>query len=456
MKTFLAILFDSVHTKKNNNNNDNNSNDDDSSSATEDDDSEEVASFLSAESLRSFLRIDDLHDLIINHIAPQVTVIGEFGRLICGIIQDQESADLFSNIESFSAILKCFHRSKTSQDAQRIASSINNILFYNPSSNKLLNSLPVVEAFSFIIPLASDAEAVRWISNALEKILDNNEEAQEKFATREFLTILRGMEQHATTSLSLLSFRPVLDLVRLMTVVTEDDRSAISFLRNASTSSQLKSAVDCLPHHEKHFTAQVRDLLIAKKDLIVDAESANSVVKFLFSFSHAESLLPLLRTKEVHDLIIIHIAPHVTAIEGVGELICAIVRDQESVAFFSNVESFSAILKCFHRSKTSDDARWIASAMNNILTHNSSSNKILNSLPVVEAFSFIIPLANDDCAVRWISNALKNILDNNEEAQKKFATPEFLKIFQGMEKHVTTDDAKTQLQKVLNFLEPNQ
>jgi hypothetical protein len=200
MKNLLAVLFHVVHGKNNTNNDNNNSNnDDDSSSATNAGCRQEVVSFLSEDSLHSFLRIEDLHDLIINHIAPRVTAIEEFGRLICGIIQDQESADLFSNIESFSAILKCFHRSKTSKDAHWIASSINNILKHNPSSDKLLNSLPVVEAFSFIIPLANDAEAVFWISNALQKILDNNEEGQQKFATPEFFNIFQGMEKHVTT-----------------------------------------------------------------------------------------------------------------------------------------------------------------------------------------------------------------------------------------------------------------
>jgi hypothetical protein len=156
------------------------------------------ASFLRADSLRSFLRIDDLHDLAINHIAPHVTAIDEFGRLVCYIVQDQQSAILFSNINSFSAILKCFHRSKTSNGARWIATSINNILNNNPSSKTLLNSLPVVEAFSFIIPLVNDEAAVQWILYALEKILKNNEEGQNKCGTAEFLKIFQGMKKHAT------------------------------------------------------------------------------------------------------------------------------------------------------------------------------------------------------------------------------------------------------------------
>jgi hypothetical protein len=209
MKNLLAVLFNFVHRKDNNNDDSN----DDSNSVTNAGFQEEVASFLRAFSLCSFLRIEDLHDLIINHIAPRVTAIEEFASLICTIVQYQQSAELFCNVESFSAILKCFHRSKTSRDACFVTLSINNILNYNLSSNKLLNSLPVVEAFSFIIPLVNDEAAVRWISKALEKILDNNEEAQQKFGTAEFFQIFKGMEKHASTDESKKQFQTVFELL---------------------------------------------------------------------------------------------------------------------------------------------------------------------------------------------------------------------------------------------------
>jgi hypothetical protein len=441
MKTFLAILFDFAHRKNNNNNN---SNDDDSSSVTNAGCRQEVASFLSARSLRSFLRNDDLQDLIINHIAPRVTAIYEFGKLIRNIVQDQESAKIFSNVESFSAILKCFYRTNTSEDAHWIATSIYMILIYNPSSNKLLNSLPVVEAFFFIIPLANDKDAVERISDALLRILKDNEEAQEKFATPEFFKIVQGMEKHATTYGSKFSFEHILGFV---------DRTDFSKpIANATTSSQLKSVVDALPRHEKYYTEKVRDLLIAKKNLTVDAETADSVVKFLqpFSQDYCDSFRPLLRTNEVHDLIINNIAPHVKAIYEFGGLICNIThRNKPTAELFSSVESFTAILKCFHRSKTSKDAYRITSSINNIIYYNPTSNKLLNSLPVVDAFSFIIPLAIDPDAAEGISKALEKILSNNEEAQKKFAPPEFLKIFKEMEKHATNVRSKKSFQDVL-------
>jgi hypothetical protein len=445
MKTFLAVLFNFVHRKHNNNdddNNNNNSNDDDSSYVANAGFHKEVASFLDEDSLRSFLRIEDLHDLIINHIAPRVTAIEQFGRLIC-FVQEQQSAELFSNIESFSTILKCFHRSKTSADANWIASSVERILLCNPSSNILLNSLPVVEAFSFIIPLAKDGEAVECILESLLKILKSNGEAQQKFTTPSFFQILKGMEKHETSIFSQAPFEYVLGFV--------NPTDFLKPLVDATTSSQLKSAVDAVPRHEKYLTSQVRDVLISKKDLIVDSGTADSVVTFLESFSAEESRVPLLRTKAIQDLIINHIAPHVTAIYELGSLICSIVQEQQSADFFTNVESFSAILKCFHRSKTSNEACWIAGSISNIIKYNPSSNKLLNSLPVVEAFSFIIPLVDDDDTVYLISSDLMKIFKNNEGAQKKFGTPEFLEIFKGMENYALRDESKTAFQSVADI-----
>jgi hypothetical protein len=209
MKTLLAVLFDLVHRKDNNNN----SNDDVSSRVTNDGYNQEVASFLRVDSLRSFLGIEQVHDLIVNHIAPHVTAIDKFGMVICNIVQDRLSAELFSNVESFGAILKCFHRSRNSTDAYLIAGSIINILNFNPSSNKLFNSLPVVEAFSFIIPLAYYDDPVEWISLALVKILDDNEEAQRKFGTPEFLEIFQRMENYVTSMRSDESFRKGIELL---------------------------------------------------------------------------------------------------------------------------------------------------------------------------------------------------------------------------------------------------
>jgi hypothetical protein len=401
-------------------------------------------SFSAVNSLRPLLRTKEVQNFIINHVALHVTAIEEFGRLIRNIVQNQQSAEFFANAESFSAILKCFHRSKTSDDATEIASSIHIILNYKPSSNELLNSLPVVEAFSSIIPLAKDACAVEWISKTLNKILDNNEEAQQKFAAPEFMKIVKGMEKFATTDDSRGSLKIATDAFQLIILR--------KFLESSISPHELRSAVVSLPHNEKYFTSRVRDLLIAKKDLIVDSETADSVAKFLFSFSNDESLRRLLQTKEVRDLIINNIAPHVTAIEEFGEMICSIVQDQQSAEFFANIESFSAILKCFHRSKTSKDAREIASSINYILKKKPSSNKLLKSLPVVESFSFIIPLANETGAVYCISNTLNKILENNEEAQQKFAAPEFVKIFQGMEKFATEFFLKAAVTSIVDIL----
>jgi hypothetical protein len=153
MKTLLAFLFDLVDKKNNNNdNNNNNFNDDDSNYVTNAGYQEEVASFFSAHSLRSFFRIEDLHDLIINHIAPQVTAIEEFGSLIFNItLYNKPAAEHFSNGESFSAILKCFHRSKTSNDVRWIATSsttfFTTILLPTNSSTHFPSSRPSPSSF---------------------------------------------------------------------------------------------------------------------------------------------------------------------------------------------------------------------------------------------------------------------------------------------------------------------
>jgi hypothetical protein len=245
----------------------------------------------------------------------------------------------------------------------------------------------------------------------------------------------------------------VVVVVAILAISTLVSATSIAPLQRATTPSQLKSAVDSLPQNEDYFTEEVRDLFIAKKDLIAGAATVDSVAKFLFSFSRIESRQALLRTSEVQDLIINTIAPYVTDAFTFGSLTCNIAEKKSGADLYSNVESFSAILKSFYRSETSDDVHWIASSINNILHHNPSSNKLLNSLPVVEAFSFIIPLAKHSEAVQWISNALLLILDNNEEAQKKFATPEFLNIFRGMEKQTKTDAAKKSSRNVLVFVD---
>jgi hypothetical protein len=407
-------------------------------------------SFSFVESRCHSLQTKPVHDLIINHIAPHVKAIYEFGGLISNIVKDQQSADFYTNAESFAAILKCFHRSKTSEDAHRIASSINSIFLHNPFCNKFLNSLPVVEAFSFIIPLANDADAVHRISEVLLKILDDNEELLKKFGTPEFFKIFQGLEKHATTSAvshdSLSSFKSAAEFLKPIV------------FRNATSSSQLKFSVDSLPRNTEYYTEEIRDLLVAKKELIVDAATADSVTKFLVPFADGNNgagRLALLRTNEVQDLIISYISLYVKAIEEFGGLIYHIVRDKDSAELFANIESFAAILKCFHRSKTAADALWIAASINNILYYNPSSNKLLNSLPVVEAFSFIIPLAKDVETVECILESLLKILKNNEEAQKKFGTPAFLKIFHGMKEiAVTAEDAKASLKSVHEVLRP--
>ena len=110
----------------------------------------------------------------------------------------------------------------------------------------------------------------------------------------------------------------------------------------------------------------------------------------------------------------------------------------------------SAILDCFHRATTELSARWIASSINNICCYNPGANKILNDLPVVEAYSAIIPCATTDDSAEWISNSIVKLLKDNELALKLFGTPIFFEKFRTMEKYATSDDAKSSFNKVLD------
>ncbi len=212
-----------------------------------------------------------------------------FGSLICNIVQTKTSAELFSNVESFSAILKCFHRSKTSDDAFWIATSIFNILYYDPSSNKLLNSLPVVEAFSFIIPLANEADAVHCISNALKKIIYRNDEIQLRFGTAEFLNIFEAMETLATTTDAKNVFQFVVGVLK-----------PIALLSNSSSSQKLTSALESIIKYQVHVPTLI-DLLLQKQHLIQDQQTAIAVANFIKWFG--ENDLNSVAKREIFELI---------------------------------------------------------------------------------------------------------------------------------------------------------
>ena len=106
-----------------------------------------------------------MRDLIIDVLAPKITEgdpIENLGRTICHISDgNKHAAELFSNRKSFSAILDCFHRATTAGSAHWIVSSIYNICVFNPGANKILNDLPVVEAYSAIIPYLTHAHSVQ-------------------------------------------------------------------------------------------------------------------------------------------------------------------------------------------------------------------------------------------------------------------------------------------------------
>src|SRR3989338_8341722 len=169
----------------------------------------------------------------------------------------------------------------------------------------------------------------------------------------------------------------------------------IAALKNASTSAQLKAAVDAIPREEKYFTAEIRDAILRQKNLIIDAPSADAVVLFLRRFSRLES--QLLRTDEIRDLIIDVLVPKISGsepVENLGRTIFCITHEHKAASErYSNRKSFSAILDCFPRATTAESVLWMASSINNICANTRGAHKIFNNLPVVEAFSASIPHA---------------------------------------------------------------
>src|SRR3989338_7852726 len=102
----------------------------------------------------------------------------------------------------------------------------------------------------------------------------------------------------------------------------------ITALQNASTSAELKAAIDAFPQALVYYTSEIRDLILLKKNLIVDAPSADAVVSFLKSFSRVYATRNLLLTAEIRGLIIDVLAPKISAddpVEILGVTVCNIV-----------------------------------------------------------------------------------------------------------------------------------
>ena len=205
-------------------------------------------------------------------------------------------------------------------------------------------------------------------------------------------------------------------------------------------------------------TEELRDVILRIKHLIVGAPSANALISAFFQFSTEESKRDLLRTTEMIDLIIDVLAPTISGgdpVETLGKTICnTVYEDKHAAQLFSNRKSFSAILDCFHRATTASAALYLAGSINNICYSNPGANKNLNDLPVVEAYSAIIPHATTDESVKWISSSLLSVLGNNEPAHKLFGTPTFLENFKSLEKYATSDEAKTLFDFVVEVLQP--
>src|SRR3989338_7063583 len=171
----------------------------------------------------------------------------------------------------------------------------------------LSNDLPV-EAYYAIIAHATTDDSVLWISHSIDKILKDNEPAKKMFGTPTFLEKFKMMEKYARSDDAKYSFRNVIDLLQPIV----DYQRFFQSLRDASSSIELKAAIDVLPSLQVCFTAEIPNAIIQKRILIADAPTADTVVSFLKKFSDEYGKRHLLCTAEIQDLIIDVLAPKIS------------------------------------------------------------------------------------------------------------------------------------------------
>ena len=229
----------------------------------------------------------------------------------------------------------------------------------------------------------------------------------------------------------------------------------VAALKNAENSAQLKAAAEIITCDRKYFTTEILNAILQKQNLIVDVPSANAVVSFLREFSRSANF-KLLRTAEIRDLIIDVLASKISSghpVEMLGLTICGMVfMNPRAAELYSSRKSFSTILDCFHRATTAESVREIAMSINDICYYNSGVNKILNDLPVVEAYSAIIPRATTDASVWAISHSIQTLLKNNEPIRNDFGTVAFLERFRSIEKYANAPYADSSFKHVRELL----
>src|SRR3989338_6237985 len=94
----------------------------------------------------------------------------------------------------------------------------------------------------------------------------------------------------------------------------------IAALKNAANSAQLKAAVDAFSREESYHTVEVRDAVLQKQNLVVDAASADAVISFLSEFNESYGKRYHLRTAEIRDLIVDVLAPKISGGDPVEKL----------------------------------------------------------------------------------------------------------------------------------------
>lgn len=266
---------------------------------------------------------------------------------------------------------------------------------------------------------------------------NNNSKAIDIFGTPDFYRRFKSstLEQCASTAAARKDLDAVLCTLR------------ISCLRRSQTPAQLKDAVAELPHTESYFTKEIRDILLQRQGLMTDAATMDAVIAFLHAFgSNSSAKWEPLQTKEIGEMVvnILNSSVKHAKLEMLSESLWSITfKCQSACGLFSSNEALKGILGCCIAAKTSETARWFVGVLHNILFFNPAANKLLNTLPVVEAMSAILDQTSSEEGAKWVSHTLQKIINNNDESKRLFGTVAFLEKVENLTKRAKSISSNT-------------
>lgn len=389
----------------------------------------------------------EFRDLLVRHVAPHLTAgqIRLFGLTISTIAQDAKAAELFvSTADDLAAILNCFHRVVSPEASHAIVAALRDIVNKNPKAKEILNTLPVVEAFSVVIPFATSQAAAHVVLSAILALISDNNIGLAMFGTKQFLAAVKNLEEPVKGN--------------------EDAKKQfkmVSFcvaLNSATTTEEMNSAIVPMTSWtiDKCFVKWAIDVIVQKQNLIADSSIAHAVIAMFRTMSSSSSSRPFLTTEPVANLIVRVLAPKLScgvSAENFGSMIYDL-DDVDFVKMIASVEYFKAVLDLFHCVKTPNSVIGAGKSLARVICKNQSCNKMLNELPVVEAFSAIIPHTTTSGAADWILFALRLFLEQNDEGKNLFANAKFLIAFDETEKYATESTAKSNFTTVVAFFFP--